>query len=62
MTMNGFRVATGMTGLVVVTTVLLLGQSAAGARAPFIGITALPGAVAPAAVGDAPAPLATGRV
>lgn len=51
--MHSFRVATGMTGLIIVTTVLLLAQSVSGAPAPFIGVTALPaGAQTGGAAGD----------
>lgn len=42
--MHSFRVVTGMTGLMIVTTVLLLAQSVSRAPAPFVGVTALPNA------------------
>jgi hypothetical protein len=46
--MHSFRVVTGMTGLIFVTTVLLVAQSVSGAPAPFIGVTALPSGAAAA--------------
>lgn len=40
--MHSLRVATGMTGLAIVTTVLLLAQFLSEGPAPFVGVTAVP--------------------
>lgn len=40
--MHSLRTATGLTGLALVTTILLLATFVSGPRAPFLGVTALP--------------------
>jgi hypothetical protein len=54
MTMHSFRVVTGMTGLIVVTTVLLVAQALSSPPTPFLGVTAVPaGAQTAGAAGEA---------